>query len=115
MKMPLLRDSEPGDGMLRLAESNATGKGILIGMLAAFAVGACLLLLYGLYYVLRHRLWPLRGRILLDRLIGSPGEYADEADFAVLEQDCFEHMDEGDRAEYLRAKSEWLGSFRVFL
>ena len=78
----------------------STGKGILIGVVSAFASAALVALIIALVYFFRHT---RGGRIFLDRL-GRPGEFDDEQQLLRDEEDALADMDEMQRAEYLRAK-----------
>ena len=93
-----LRSSFSIDGL------GSTGKGILIGMLSAFGSAAFVALVIAIVYFFRYT---SRGRIFLDR-IGRPGEYDDEQQFLREEEDAVADMDDSQRAEYLRAKGEWM-------
>ncbi|KAI9741755.1 MAG: Rsp5p-dependent ubiquitination, sorting of cargo proteins at the multivesicular body [Cirrosporium novae-zelandiae] len=83
------------------SDGGSTGKGVLIGLLSAFGSAALVALIFALIYVLRYT---SRGRIFLDR-IGRPGEYDDEQALLREEGEALEHMDDLQRAEYLRAKA----------
>ena len=83
---------------------SSTSKGILIGMLSAFGSALLIAIILALVYFFRYT---SRGRIFLDS-IGRPGEYDDEQAFAQEEAEAVEEMDDIQRAEYLRAKSEHL-------
>jgi hypothetical protein len=65
---------------------NSTGKGIAI-----------------VYFFL----YSGRGRILLDRM-SRPGEYDDEQAFLREEEEAMAEMDDMQKAEYLRAKGEFV-------
>ena len=93
-----LRSSFSIDGL------GSTGKGILIGMLSAFGSAAFVALIISIVYFFRYT---NRGRIFLDR-IGRPGEYDDEQQFLREEEEAMADMDDSQRAEYLRAKGEWI-------
>ncbi|KAK1062096.1 Protein ssh4 [Friedmanniomyces endolithicus] len=84
----------------RTHELGSTGKGILIGMLSAFASAALVACLVAMVYFFR---FTNRGRILLDR-ISRPGEFDDEQQFLREEEEALAEMDELHRAEYFRAK-----------
>ncbi|KAF1811832.1 SPRY-domain-containing protein [Eremomyces bilateralis CBS 781.70] len=81
--------------------AGSTGKGIIIGLLAAFGSAAFVALVLMLVYFFRYT---QNGRIFLDR-IGRPGEYDDEQQFARDEAEALETMEELQRSEYLRAKA----------
>jgi hypothetical protein len=83
---------------------NSTGKGILIGMLSAFGSAALVGLIIAIVYFFRYT---GRGRILLDRM-SRPGEYDDEQAFLREEEEAMEEMDDMQKAEYLRAKGEYI-------
>lgn len=78
----------------------STGKGILIGMLSAFSSAGFVAVVFAVVYFFRYT---RKGRIILDR-IGRPGEFDDEQALAREEEQALEHMDDLQRAEYLRAK-----------
>lgn len=80
----------------------STSKGVLIGVLSAFGSTLFVIIILGLIYFLRYT---NHGRILLDR-IGRPGEFDDEQAFAREEAEALEHMDDLQRAEYMRAKGK---------
>ncbi|KAI9834012.1 MAG: Rsp5p-dependent ubiquitination, sorting of cargo proteins at the multivesicular body [Phylliscum demangeonii] len=79
----------------------STGRGILIGMLSAFASAAIVAVVCAVVYFFRYT---RRGRILLDR-IGAPGEFDDEQAFAREEAQALAQMDDLQRIEYSRAKA----------
>ncbi len=91
-----------GSGGYGTHELGSTGKGILIGMLSAFASAALVACLVAMVYFFR---FSNRGRILLDR-ISRPGEFDDEQQFLREEEEALAEMDELHRAEYFRAKRE---------
>ena len=78
----------------------STEKGILIGMLSAFGSAAFVALIIAIVYFFRYT---NRGRIFLDR-IGRPGEFDDEQQFLLDEEEAMAEMDDLQRAEYFRAK-----------
>lgn len=80
----------------------AAGKGVLIGLAAAFGSAALVGLVLYVIYFLRYT---SRGRILLDRF-GRPGEFDDEQAFLREEAEAMEGMDEISRQEYTRAKGK---------
>jgi hypothetical protein len=82
------------------AALGSTTKGILIGIMSAFAAAFFGAFILAIVYFFRYT---PRGRILLDRL-GRPGEYDDEQAFAKEEAEALEQMDDLQRTEYLRAK-----------
>lgn len=83
---------------------NSTGKGILIGMLSAFGSAALVGIIIAIVYFFRYT---GRGRILLDRM-SRPGEYDDEQAFLREEEEAMAEMDDLQKAEYLRAKGEYM-------
>jgi hypothetical protein len=83
---------------------NSTGKGILIGMLSAFGSAALVGIIIAIVYFFRYT---GRGRILLDRM-SRPGEYDDEQAFLREEEEAMAEMDDMQKAEYLRAKGEFV-------
>ena len=89
----------------------STGKGILIGMLAAFGSAALVALIIAIVYFFRYT---NRGRILLDRR-GRPGEFDDEQQFLREEEEAMSGMDDLQRAEYLRAKCRLLRVSRMLM
>jgi len=88
---------------------NATGKGILIGILSAFGSAAIVALILLVIYFFQ---FTQRGRILLDRL-ARPGEFDDEQAFLREEAEALEEMDDMQRMEYLRAKGTRLKPLAV--
>ena len=80
-------------------DRNATGRGILIGMLSALGTAAIVALALIVIYFFQ---FTRHGRIFLDR-IGRPGEYDDEQAFLRDEAEALEEMDEMQRAAYMRA------------
>ncbi|KAI9669183.1 MAG: Rsp5p-dependent ubiquitination, sorting of cargo proteins at the multivesicular body [Trizodia sp. TS-e1964] len=79
----------------------STGKGILIGLMAAFGSAALVAIVFLVIYFFLNT---APGRIILDRM-GRPGGYDDEQALAIEEAEALEEMDEMQRAEYLRAKA----------
>ncbi len=75
-------------------------------MLSAFSSAAFVAIVFTVVYLLRYT---RRGRIILDR-IGRPGEFDDEQAFAREEAEALEQMDDLQRAEYIRARSAYIGS-----
>ena len=88
--------------VINISDGGSTGRGILIGLLSAFGSAGVAVLILAIFFFFRYT---SRGRIILDR-IGRPGEYDDEQAFAREEAEALEHMDDMQRAEYLRAKGE---------
>jgi hypothetical protein len=85
---------------LRAERETSTINGVVIGILSSFGSAFIVALIFLVVYFLRYT---TRGRIVLGRL-GRPGEWDDEMGFAREEAEALEVMNEGERAEYLRAK-----------
>lgn len=81
---------------------NSTVKGILIGLSSAFGSAILVTIVFALIYFFRHT---ERGRIVLSRFGGLPGEYDDEQAFIREEAEALEEMDDLQRFEYERAKA----------
>lgn len=86
--------------VININDGGSTGRGILIGLLSAFGSAGIAVLVLAVFFFFKYT---SRGRIILDR-IGRPGEYDDEQAFAREEAEALEHMEDLQRAEYLRAK-----------
>lgn len=93
-----------------IQDLGSTGKGILIGMLSAFGTAALVGLVVAIFFFFRYT---SHGRILLDRF-SRPGEFDDEQQFLREEEEALAEMDELRRAEYLRAKGEFVSLYICF-
>jgi hypothetical protein len=94
----------PTSIVINISDAGSTGRGILIGVLSAFGSAGVAVLVLAVFFFFKYT---NRGRIILDR-IGRPGEYDDEQAFAREEAQALETMDELQRAEYLRAKGNYI-------
>lgn len=90
----------PSSVMMDDSDGNSTSRGILIGLLSAFGSAGFAVFILAVFFFFKYT---AKGRILLDR-IGRPGEYDDEQAFAREEADALEHMDDMQKADYMRAK-----------
>jgi hypothetical protein len=99
----------PTSIVINISDTGSTGRGILIGVLSAFGSAGVAVLVLAVFFFFKYT---NRGRIILDR-IGRPGEYDDEQAFAREEAEALETMDELQRAEYLRAKGNYILFLKV--